>query len=323
MSRPILSIIIPAYNRANKVGDAIATLAGAPPGIELIVVDDGSADGTAAAARTAIANISLTKTQVIEQENAGPSAARNRGIAASTGRYIAFLDSDDRWMPGAATVLVDLVVQSKIGPLTFLATHDIGPGANGNWPSISDVVPDILTFPCFTDAVLSGAQMRFAACNLVMTRDLLSRLGGFSNEMFCAEDTDLFMRANAEFCTLVRSPILVLHEIGAGDQLTGDAKRVREGLGHLVQRAAAGLYPGRSIETVLAGSVAHAALVSFAAGQPGAAYGVWLRHLHRLLRAGAWHWALRLPLLPLLHLIRPSSFAFRWRPKTGRRSSGP
>jgi glycosyltransferase involved in cell wall biosynthesis len=89
------SIIIPAYNRFDMVQKAInSVLLQTYPHYELIVVDDGSTDDT-----YKISNIFKDKIKLIKQENLGVSAARNKGIEISSHEYIAFLDSDDIWLP--------------------------------------------------------------------------------------------------------------------------------------------------------------------------------------------------------------------------------
>jgi len=93
--KPCVSVIIPTYNRAWIVTDAIdSVLSQTYTDFELIVVDDGSTDDTADL-------LSTYQNRIIgiRQENAGVSAARNRGIRESSGRLIAFLDSDDLWLP--------------------------------------------------------------------------------------------------------------------------------------------------------------------------------------------------------------------------------
>jgi glycosyltransferase involved in cell wall biosynthesis len=89
-STPLVSIVIPVFNGQRFLAAAIeSALAQTYARFELIVVDDGSSDGSAAVAR------SFAAVQVIEQQHAGPGAARNRGVAASGGELLAFLDADD------------------------------------------------------------------------------------------------------------------------------------------------------------------------------------------------------------------------------------
>jgi glycosyltransferase involved in cell wall biosynthesis len=90
-----VSVVIPTYNRAALVARAIASvLISIGPGDEIIVVDDGSADGTAAVVEEFGDPVRYHRI-----EHAGPSAARNAGLRLARGRYVAFLDSDDEWLP--------------------------------------------------------------------------------------------------------------------------------------------------------------------------------------------------------------------------------
>ncbi|MEQ9124780.1 MAG: glycosyltransferase family A protein [Alphaproteobacteria bacterium] len=90
-----VSVVIPTYNRARFVGEAIDSVLNqtAPPA-EVIVVDDGSTDDT-----EAVMERYRGRAQYVRKANGGVSSARNAGIAASTGDWIAFLDSDDLWRP--------------------------------------------------------------------------------------------------------------------------------------------------------------------------------------------------------------------------------
>ncbi len=95
MNKSLVSIIIPTYNRADVISETIDNVFSQTyKNFELIVVDDGSTDGTPAILRKYANRI-----RVITQKNAGPAAARNRGIEVSGGDIIAFQDSDDLWEP--------------------------------------------------------------------------------------------------------------------------------------------------------------------------------------------------------------------------------
>src|SRR5690348_11964260 len=99
MTNPRLSVVIPAYNAATTIRAAVtSTLRQTRPVLEVIVVDDGSADATA----DVVSAIGDPRVRLISRVNGGPSAARNAGIAAARGEFVAFLDSDDLWLPGYA-----------------------------------------------------------------------------------------------------------------------------------------------------------------------------------------------------------------------------
>jgi len=90
------SIVIPTYNRAERLQHTLQSVLQQTFGnFEIIVIDDGSADNSEVICQ----QFADSRIQYVWQENAGPAAARNNGVARSSGRYIAYLDSDDRWHP--------------------------------------------------------------------------------------------------------------------------------------------------------------------------------------------------------------------------------
>src|SRR5690242_14976762 len=111
--QPSVSVIIPTYNRARFVGEAVASaLAQTLPPLEVIVVDDGSTDDTA----DVVARLNDPRVVYLRQENAGPATARNTGVEAARGDLIALLDSDDRWLPRKLELQVPLFEgDGKIG----------------------------------------------------------------------------------------------------------------------------------------------------------------------------------------------------------------
>ena len=106
MRGPLVSVIVPVYNGERFLAAALGSVVAqdyAP--LEVIVVDDGSEDGSAAIAR------SFTGVGYLYQPNQGPSAARNAGIAAARGEFIAFLDADDVMMPNKLSVQVGYLLE--------------------------------------------------------------------------------------------------------------------------------------------------------------------------------------------------------------------
>lgn len=101
-----VSAVIPTYNRRTQVQRAIeSVLSQTVPVDEILIVDDGSTDGTSGE----ISNRFGERVRLIHQENQGVSSARHRGIAESTGEWIAFLDSDDEWLPNRNALFLDAI----------------------------------------------------------------------------------------------------------------------------------------------------------------------------------------------------------------------
>ena len=96
---PLVSIVTPAYKAAPFVGDAIRSVQGQDyPAWEMLIVDDGSPDATAKVVEGFAA--ADPRVKLIRQDNSGPALARQRALDSANGRFIAFLDSDDYWLPG-------------------------------------------------------------------------------------------------------------------------------------------------------------------------------------------------------------------------------
>ncbi len=91
-----LSVIIPTYNRADLIRSTIDSIVNCgEEELEIVVVDDGSTDQTPDVVRPLGSPV-----RYLRQDNQGLAAARNNGFQASCGKYVAFLDSDDLWLPG-------------------------------------------------------------------------------------------------------------------------------------------------------------------------------------------------------------------------------
>ncbi|HJT38847.1 MAG TPA: glycosyltransferase family 2 protein [Sphingobium sp.] len=104
MTAPFFSVVIPLYNRADIVGDTIRSVQSQDwQDFEIVIVDDGSRDNPA----PVIEAFGDPRVRYIRQDNAGGGAARNRGIEEARGRYIAFLDSDDLFLPGKLSIMAE------------------------------------------------------------------------------------------------------------------------------------------------------------------------------------------------------------------------
>lgn len=126
MESPLVSIVIPTFNREDLVAQAIdSALAQTHPRCEVVVVDDGSTDRTADVLARYAGRI-----VAIRQENAGLAGARNTGIRASRGAFVGFLDSDDLWEPRLVEEALNVFAAHPEVGAVFLAEREIDPGGS-------------------------------------------------------------------------------------------------------------------------------------------------------------------------------------------------
>lgn len=221
---PLLTCVVAAYNAQATVEAAIESVLN--QGVtRAVVVDDGSTDGTADAVRRYGGDVRL-----IQQANGGPGAARNRGVAESDTEWIAFLDADDRWLPGHLE----------------------------QWVQARQEHPDAAVF--YSGAILTDSEGRIVGrqaghrivrdpffdlleSNWVLTHGIFFRrsdfldLGGFDVSHRHAEDWDLWIRLAARGGRWVRLPKdLIEYRQGEGS-LSRDFDAMWAGVNWALQRA--------------------------------------------------------------------------------------
>ncbi|PNV86788.1 MAG: hypothetical protein C0610_04890 [Desulfobacteraceae bacterium] len=178
-----VSVVIPAYNAARTIGEAVAHSLSQTKGslqVELIVVDDGSTDDTAAVAESAGAT-------VIRQRNAGPAAARNRGWESATGTFICFTDSDCIPTAGWLENLLDGFTDSQVGAVA--GSYEVANPSSwlARWVQ-QEVMERHKRMPSFIRA--------FGSYNVAIPRHVLQATGGFDPvyRRASGEDNDLSYR---------------------------------------------------------------------------------------------------------------------------------
>lgn len=193
-----ISVIIPCYNAERYIGATIdSVLAQGLDDLEIIVVDDGSKDGSIALVRDCFPTV-----RVVAQANGGVASARNNGIACARGRWVAFVDADDIWLPGKLQAQFAAMAASPACRMSytawkvwdcdeptpsaaFLAELEISAADPARWDGASGWIYPQLLLDCvvWTSTVL-------------VERALLAETGGFDPALRIGEDYDLWLRAS-------------------------------------------------------------------------------------------------------------------------------
>lgn len=207
-SLPLVSVVIPSFNRANVVSRAIrSVLSQTYQNIEIIVVDDGSEDETACALSK------FPEITVVTQDNRGVSAARNAGIATSNGELVAFLDSDDEWLPDKIQKQVTLYSSEQ--PFFICHTNEIWM-RNGKPVAQKDI--HVKQGGYFFERAVERCLISPSA--VIISRALLDEVGWFDEQLQAAEDYDLWLRITASFRVDFVDEALVIKQAGEPNQLS-------------------------------------------------------------------------------------------------------
>lgn len=199
MNTPTVSVVIPTYNRAKFLGAAVASVrAQTYPCAEIVIVDDGSTDDTPGV----VARLG-DGVHYVKQANAGPAAARNRGIQEARGDVVAFLDTDDRWLPQkiarqveilqrepeVALVCADMAIEDEAGTIQVASNFE----HRGMLPLFAGL--DGRPVPHAPRLLL---KINFINTSTVLARrDVLQAMKGFDPRLRYGEDLELWLRIAA------------------------------------------------------------------------------------------------------------------------------
>jgi len=197
--RRLISVIMPCYNAAPFVAEAVNCVLGQSYGnAELIVVDDGSTDGSREILRE-WGQKYPDRMQVFSQDRRGPFPARNLGLRHAKGEFVAFLDADDYWAPNCLEKLhAELVAQGA--DLAYCGWQNVGEGGPGSEPFIPPEYEK-------EDAAKSFLKSCPWPIHAALTRrSVIDVVSGFSLRRFSAMDYDLWLRILGHTRALVRVP---------------------------------------------------------------------------------------------------------------------
>jgi len=188
---PKVSTIVAVYNGAATVDRALRSIfAQTFTDNEVVVVNDGSTDDTAS-----VLSRYGDRIRVITQRNRGLSAARNAGVRASSGEYVAFLDDDDEWMPEKLVRSVPVLDADPGCALVYTFAVKIDPqGELIGSQSLTDGRPDGIESPTMQEMLTRPWNV--VPSQFVVRRDVFERCGGF-HERFITSCEDLYFLLNA------------------------------------------------------------------------------------------------------------------------------
>jgi len=196
MTNKLVSVVIPTYNRAGLIIDALNSVyRQSYRPLEVIVVDDGSTDTTEKVVRSWIGGYSEPGefvAHLVQQQNLGGNAARNRGIQESTGELIAFLDSDDVWHPDKLQKQVPLFDDLEVGGVYCgIRAVNIDSGQESTQERL---------YP--TGWLLDQLLIRDVTAptsTYVVRREVFEQVGAFDLELKARQDWDMWIRIASRY----------------------------------------------------------------------------------------------------------------------------
>ena len=199
-----MSVVIPTYNRAGLLGRSIRSVLGQTyDDLELIVVDDASSDNTA----EVVLHLGDERIRYIRRDrNGGPAAARNTGITASTGKFMAFNDSDDEWFPDKLERQMKVfdIVPPQVGVVYCDSWNDSN-GKKELYRAPHIMPEDGMIFRRLLTSLDSGMGLQTA----VVRRECFEKAGMLDETLHAFEDAEFFIRVSKHYCLYHMSVPLV------------------------------------------------------------------------------------------------------------------
>ncbi len=227
LAAPEFSVVIPAFNAQATVASSVASvLSQTRADLEVIVVDDGSTDGTVAA----VERVADRRVSLISRSKQGVSAARNAGIDTARGRYVAFLDSDDLWLPRYLELAAGAMASTARPGFVYTDAYAFDPvtGKVGRRGMVGRQPP--VPPPSDREAfLLELLERNFVHVSTSVPREVLEDVGGFDPDSTMAEDYALWLRIIVRGYDVAWVPGKhVLYRVH-GEQASRDEVKMRRG----------------------------------------------------------------------------------------------
>lgn len=208
MKNPFFSIIIPTYNREKFLKIAVDSVLNQTfTDFELIIIDDGSNDNT----KQMIAEFANSKIRYIHQEHKGIPFARNLGVKNTKGKYIAFLDSDDRFCKEKLSITHDYIINNNKYKAFY--TKEIW-YRNGKLISQKEY-----QLPPKDSAFNASLKLCcISMSTIVINKEIFSHIGYFDEHLLVCEDYDFWLRITHKYPTMLIPKALTIKEGGHFDQ---------------------------------------------------------------------------------------------------------
>ncbi len=209
MQDDLVSVVIPNYNYAHYLNAAIdSVLAQTYSNIEVIVVDDGSTDGS----RDILGGYADRITPVFQQ-NQGVSAARNNGVARSRGKYVAFLDADDEWLPAKIEKQIEKFAGDEKPGLVHVGVIEVDAEGNRLLERLEGVEGKVAEELVMLkrESILAGGS------GIMVPRTVLNEAGGFDLRLSTSADWDLFYRISSRYSVRFVPELLIKYRVHASN----------------------------------------------------------------------------------------------------------
>ncbi|MDQ3816839.1 MAG: glycosyltransferase [Acidobacteriota bacterium] len=287
---PLVTAIIPVYNGEEFVADAIRSVLGQTyEGVECLVVDDGSKDNTASVVRGFGESV-----RYIHKANGGVASARNRGAAEARGRYIAFLDADDVWLPHKLERQMSLLLKRTELGLTYSGVYIV----DEKLRKTGEVAPPGGSV-ALRNTLLLELPVMMISMTAVLPIGAFNAVGGFNERLSTSADTDFACRVACKFPVeaideplalyrqhgsqmhlnaraMEHDMLLIFEEMFKGQQLPGDVSKLRG-------RAYANLFMTMAATSFHSGSYGRflSYLMKAASHHPARAFALLWQRIHR------------------------------------------